>query len=64
MAGAFGYQHPEVSRRIGEDRLAPQVRASSAPVVAAGVSCREQIHDLTGREAEHPAVHLDRLLRE
>jgi FAD/FMN-containing dehydrogenase/Fe-S oxidoreductase len=64
MAGAFGYQHPEVSRRIGEDRLAPQVRASSAPVVAAGVSCREQIHDLTGREAEHPAVHLDRLLHE
>lgn len=64
MAGAFGYLHPEESRLIGEDRLAPQVRASSAPVVAAGVSCREQIHDLTGREAEHPAVHLDRLLHD
>ncbi len=64
MAGAFGYEHPEVSRLIGEDRLAPQVRASSAPVVAAGVSCREQIHDLTGRSAVHPAVHLDRLLHE
>jgi FAD/FMN-containing dehydrogenase/Fe-S oxidoreductase len=64
MAGAFGYQHPEESRLIGEDRLAPQVRASSAPLVAAGVSCRDQIADLTGREAVHPAVHLDRLLRE
>ncbi len=64
MAGAFGYLHPEVSRLIGEDRLAPEVRASSAPVVAAGVSCREQIRDLTGRDAHHPAVHLDRLLHE
>ena len=64
MAGAFGYQHPEESRLIGEDRLAPQVRASAAPVVAAGVSCRQQIRDLTGREAEHPAVHLSRLLHE
>jgi FAD/FMN-containing dehydrogenase/Fe-S oxidoreductase len=64
MAGAFGYQHPEVSRLIGEDRLAPQVRASSAPVVAAGVSCRDQIADLTGRDAVHPAVHLDHLLHE
>jgi hypothetical protein len=64
MAGAFGYLHPDESRLIGEDRLAPQVRASSAPVVAAGISCRDQIHDLTGRHAEHPAVHLDRLLHE
>ena len=64
MAGAFGYLHPDESRLIGEDRLAPQVRASSDPVVAAGISCRDQIHDLTGRHAEHPAVHLDRLLHE
>ena len=62
MAGAFGYLHPEESRRIGEDRLAPQVRASPAPIVAAGVSCRQQVRDLTGREAQHPAVHLDHLL--
>jgi FAD/FMN-containing dehydrogenase/Fe-S oxidoreductase len=62
MAGAFGYEHPEVSRLIGEDRMAPQVRATRAPVVAAGVSCRHQIADLTGRDAVHPAVHLDRLL--
>ena len=62
MAGAFGYLHPEVSRLIGEDRLAPQVRESSAPLVAAGISCRQQIADLTGRDALHPAEHLDRLL--
>ncbi|MSO43801.1 MAG: FAD-binding oxidoreductase [Thermoleophilia bacterium] len=62
MAGAFGYQHPDVSRLIGEDRLAPAIRAATGPVVAAGVSCRHQIADLTGTDAVHPAVHLDRLL--
>lgn len=62
MAGAFGYLHPDESRLIGEHRLAPQVRASTAPIVAAGISCRQQIHQLTGREAHHPAVHLYQLL--
>lgn len=62
MAGAFGYLHPDVSRTIGEHRLAPAVRAAAGPVVAAGTSCRAQIADLTGTEAVHPAVHLDRVL--
>ena len=62
MAGAFGYLHPEPSRLIGEHRLAPAVRAATGPVVAAGTSCRAQIADLTGVDALHPAVHLDRLL--
>ena len=62
MAGAFGYLHPDASRLIGEHRLAPAVREATGPVVAAGTSCRAQIADLTGVEALHPAVHLDRLL--
>jgi Fe-S oxidoreductase len=61
MAGAFGYQHPAESRLIGEHRLVPAVRAATGPMVAAGTSCRQQIADLTGVEALHPAVYLDRL---
>jgi Fe-S oxidoreductase len=57
MAGSFGYQHPELSRRIAEDRLAPAMRA--APVaVATGTSCRQQILDVAGRRAQHPAEYL------
>lgn len=57
MAGSFGYEHGDVSRAIGEDRLAPAVRAASSETViaAAGTSCRTQIEDLTGRRALHPA---------
>lgn len=57
MAGSFGYEHGEVSRAIGEDRLAPAVREASTETViaAAGTSCRAQIEDLTGRKALHPA---------
>jgi Fe-S oxidoreductase len=66
MAGSFGYarDHYEVSRAIGERRLFPAVRArtSGTVVVAAGTSCRHQIHDFTGVEAVHPAVLLRSLL--
>ena len=45
-----------MSIAIAEDRLAPAVRAApEAVVVAAGTSCREQIHHTTGRTALHPA---------
>jgi Fe-S oxidoreductase len=57
MAGAFGHRHPELSRRIAEDRLAPAVRGADL-AVAAGTSCREQIRRTTGRTALHPAEHL------
>lgn len=57
MAGAFGYQHPELSRRIAEDRLAPAARAGDL-VVAHGSSCRQQVTELTDRPAIHPAVLL------
>ncbi|MGD9696039.1 MAG: FAD-binding and (Fe-S)-binding domain-containing protein [Thermoleophilia bacterium] len=55
MAGAFGYRHEDLSRRIAEDRLAPAVRRHGGAAVAAGASCREQIRRVTGRRAVHPA---------
>jgi FAD/FMN-containing dehydrogenase/Fe-S oxidoreductase len=66
MAGSFGYSkgHYDVSRVIGERKLFPLVRAfgESAAVVAAGTSCRHQIHDFTGERAIHPALLLRSLL--
>jgi Fe-S oxidoreductase len=58
MAGAFGYEaeHYALSMKIGEERLLPAVRATSADTViaASGVSCRHQIEHGTGRAARHP----------
>jgi Fe-S oxidoreductase len=66
MAGSFGYDrsHYEVSRTIGERKLFPAVRAcgDDTVVVAAGTSCRHQIHDFTGVTALHPALLLQSLL--
>jgi Fe-S oxidoreductase len=65
MAGLFGYEkgHYEVSMKMGERRLFPAVRdAGGRAVVAPGTSCREQIHDGTGRTALHPAEYLASLL--
>lgn len=59
MAGSFGYEaeHYEVSIQMGERRLFPAVREQTADtlIVAAGVSCRQQIQHGTGRKALHPA---------
>jgi Fe-S oxidoreductase len=68
MAGSFGYtrDHYEVSRAIGERKLLPAARALDARsvLVAAGTSCRHQVHDLAGVDALHPAVLLQSLLQE
>ena len=59
MAGSFGYEaeHYDVSMKIGELVLFPTVRQQPADVIIAapGTSCRHQIHDGTGRIAQHPA---------
>ena len=59
MAGSFGYtrDHYDVSRAIGERKLLPAARALDprAVLVAAGTSCRHQVHDLAGVKAVHPA---------
>ncbi len=59
MAGSFGFEkeHYDLSVKIGNRRLAPAVNAASADVevVAPGISCRQQIEHLAGRQAKHPA---------
>jgi FAD/FMN-containing dehydrogenase/Fe-S oxidoreductase len=59
MAGAFGYHADtiDVSRAMGELSLLPAVRKApdDAMIVADGTSCRQQIHDGSGREAIHVA---------
>ncbi|MCX6248617.1 MAG: FAD-binding protein [Bacteroidetes bacterium] len=58
MAGAFGYEkeHYEVSMKVGEISLLPEVRRAGEEVILAapGTSCRNQILDGTGRKAFHP----------
>ena len=67
MAGSFGYatEHFEVSRQIGERKLLPAARGMKAGevLVAAGVSCRHQVHDFASVEALHPAQLLRSLLK-
>jgi Fe-S oxidoreductase len=57
MAGSFGYEkeHYEMSLAIGNRRLFPAIKAKGpeCEVVAAGVSCRQQIAHGTGRRARH-----------
>ena len=59
MAGAFGYEaeHYEVSIAMAERQLLPAVRSAEEEtmVVAAGVSCRQQIKHGSGRQSLHPA---------
>jgi len=67
MAGSFGFEreHYDVSVTLGNRRLAPAVRAATAEteIVAPGVSCRQQIEHLAGRQAKHPAQVLREALR-
>jgi FAD/FMN-containing dehydrogenase/Fe-S oxidoreductase len=62
MAGSFGYEaeHYQLSLQIGELSLLPAVRSAAADVeiVAAGISCRQQVAHATGRAARHPALVL------
>ena len=60
MAGSFGYgagEQYDVSMRIGEQFLLPQVRDATPDtlLVADGFSCRTQITAGTGRRAVHTA---------
>ncbi len=59
MAGAFGYEkeHYELSNKIGELVLFPEVRNSAQDTIIAapGTSCRHHIKEGTGRTALHPA---------
>lgn len=64
MAGAFGYDHYDVSQQIGERVLFPAVNSHRAgPVIAPGFSCRHQIADGTQKTAMHPVELLAQQLR-
>jgi len=58
MAGSFGFEkeHYDLSMKVGELVLFPEVRKTSAEIIisAPGTSCRQQIKDGTGRTAYHP----------
>jgi len=56
MAGSFGYEHYDVSRKVGEDRLFPAVRAAmrdDKTIIACGISCRHQLRDVLDVETKH-----------
>jgi Fe-S oxidoreductase len=57
VAGGFGYEHYDLSMKIGEQALLPAVRSTSPEtlVVADGFSCRSQIAHATRRRAVHTA---------
>jgi FAD/FMN-containing dehydrogenase/Fe-S oxidoreductase len=67
MAGSFGYEkeHIELSNKIGELVLFPEVRNSDAETIIAapGTSCRHHIKDGTGRVALAPVEVLYEALR-
>ncbi|MCB0163116.1 MAG: FAD-binding protein [Anaerolineae bacterium] len=56
MAGNFGYEaeHYAISQTIGRNRLISTIEARpDAPIVANGISCREQIEHMTDRRPRH-----------
>jgi len=57
MSGAFGYEHYDLSMKIGEMQLFPAIRQApdNALIVATGTSCRHQIADGVATTALHPA---------
>jgi Fe-S oxidoreductase len=57
MAGSFGFEHFDLSRRIGARVLFPAVEAAAPDtlIVTEGFSCREQLRQMTGRRALHLA---------
>lgn len=68
MAGSFGYEkeHYELSKKIGELVLFPEIRNSppGTVIAAPGTSCRHHIEDGTGRKAKHPVEILCEALRD
>jgi len=56
MAGSFGYEHYDVSMKIGELVLFPAIRSKgeNVEIAAPGTSCRQQIKDGVQVNALHP----------
>src|SRR5256885_9665856 len=68
MAGAFGFEkdHYDVSVACGERALLPAVRraAKDTLIITDGFSCREQIRQMTDRQALHIAQVLQMAINE
>ncbi len=68
MAGAFGFEkeHYAVSIKAGERVLLPAVRRAEddTVIIADGFSCREQIEQMTDREALHLAQVIQMAMHE
>ncbi|PYJ70770.1 MAG: FAD-binding oxidoreductase [Verrucomicrobia bacterium] len=68
MAGAFGFEkdHYDVSVACGERMLLPEVRraAKDTLIIADGFSCREQIRQMSERQALHTAQVLRMAINE
>jgi FAD/FMN-containing dehydrogenase/Fe-S oxidoreductase len=63
MAGSFGYEHPDLSRKIADLRLLPALAAKpQARLVAPGTSCRAQVGE-AGYQAVHPVQIVAEALR-
>lgn len=66
MAGSFGYDanHYDISMKMAELSLLPTIREAAPDTlfVADGTSCRHQIADGAGQQAEHVARILERAL--
>ncbi len=58
MAGSFGYQQSELSVKIAQKQLLPNIakQDKTTKIVAAGSSCQQQMHDLSTRKGIHPAL--------
>jgi FAD/FMN-containing dehydrogenase/Fe-S oxidoreductase len=64
MAGSFGYEHYDLSMKIGELVLFPAVRnEKDKAICASGTSCRHQIKDATKKKSRHPIEILYDALR-
>jgi Fe-S oxidoreductase len=71
MAGTFGYEaeHYELSMRVGELKVFPQVREQGiegrgAEFVSSGAACRMQIRQGTDVDAVHPILLVARQIQE
>ncbi|MFO7723771.1 MAG: FAD-linked oxidase C-terminal domain-containing protein, partial [Bacteroidales bacterium] len=67
MAGSFGMERKnyELSMKIGEQFLFPTIRQLGDGIIVAmpGTSCRQQLHDGTGKRAFHPVEILYKALK-
>ncbi|MGB0166771.1 MAG: FAD-binding and (Fe-S)-binding domain-containing protein [Luteibaculum sp.] len=65
MAGFFGFEKANfaISKKIGEVKLFPKIKSKpGATVVAAGISCQQQLMGIINTRALHPVEFLHQLI--